>query len=331
MKLKALVLPQKSRLDEVCSSRCRSLINEYFEPVWNTTGKDYTEEELGNMVADAEVILTSWGSPILSLENFKKAEKLRYIGHAAGTVKNRLPFEVFDKGVRVFSAAPRIAQSVGEYCLAALMTSLRYINTYNVTTRQGQWKIADKKGHELTGNTIGIVSASSTARAFLRYLAPFNANILIYDPFISEERAKELGCKKSTLEEVMKCPIISVHAPSLPSTVNLINKEMIKLIPDGAILINSSRGLVLDELALIEELSTGRFMAALDVFWKEPVPIDNPLLQMDNVIVTAHVAGATVEGHLALMEAVVEDMIRAIKKEPTTGFEVTAKMWDLLA
>lgn len=331
MKPKALVLPPKSRMDEVCSNRCMNLINEYFEPLWNTTGKDYTEEELGNMLEDAEIMLTSWGSPVLSLENYGKAKKLRYIGHAAGAVKKRLPVEVFANDVRVFSAAPRIALSVAEYCLAGLMTAMRYIHVYNETTRKGNWKIADKKGRELTGATIGIVSASSTAREFLRLLVPFKANILLYDPYISEERAKRFGCVKASLEEVMKCPIISVHAPVLPSTINMLNKDMLKLIPDGAIFINSSRSLVLDEAALAEELKTGRFTAVLDVFSKEPIRADSPFLEMDNVIVTPHIAGATIEGHLALMEAVVEDMVHAIKGEKTSGYEVDAKMWDLMA
>lgn len=329
-KLKALVLSPKSRLDEVCSEACRNRLNDYFDTEWNETGRDYTQEELAGLVADAEVIITSWGSPGLTDEILEKAVKLRAIGHAAGTVKHLVPKRIFERGVKVFSAAPRIAQSVGEYCLAALLSSLRYLPTFDAAMREGKWKLPGLKGRELAGSTVGIVSASSTARAFIRLLAPFQVKVLVYDPYLSEEAAERLHVTRASLEEVMSCPIISVHAPKLPATERMLTRELLKRIPDGAVFINSSRGSVLDEQAFLEELQSGRFFAALDVFEKEPLAADSPIRSLPNVLLTPHIAGASVQGHLALMEEVVEDIIRSLEEEKTT-YEVSERMWELMA
>ncbi|TBL77812.1 hydroxyacid dehydrogenase [Paenibacillus thalictri] len=330
MKPKALVLPRESMLKQVCSEECKQLIESAFNPVWNDKGCDLTEEELSELVEDAEIILTSWGSPILTDAMLEKAVKLRAIGHAAGTVKKRMPREVFDKGVRVYSAANRIAQSVGEHCLAVLLTIMKRLPAFNAEIRQHNWKATGQKGRELAGSTVGIVSASSTARAFLKLLAPFKVNVLLYDPYLSEEAADKLHVRRASLEEVMSCPVISIHAPALPATEQMITRDLIALIPDGAYLVNSSRGAVFDEEALIEELGTGRFAAALDVFVKEPIRQDHPFLQMSNVLLTPHIAGASIEGHLALMYAVVQDMLAGFAGQPTS-YEVTERMWETMA
>ncbi|WP_051620783.1 hydroxyacid dehydrogenase [Paenibacillus sp. UNC451MF] len=329
MKMKAYVLPSKPHLQKVCSATCREWLEEYFAPVWNETDEEYTQDQLMEMIADAEVILTSWGSPNFTEEMLARAPKLRYIGHAAGTIKKRIPKQAFSQGISIFSAGPRLAWGVGEYCLSALMTMLRKLPQYEANFRKGGWKLNDIRGNELFGKTVGIVSASSTGRSFIQLLQPFQVNILVYDPYLTEQRAEELGVRCASLEEVMECPIISIHAPSIPATNNLVNAELIRRIKDGAILINSSRGAVLDEEALFSELQTGRFYAALDIFVNNPSK-DSPLRVLDNVLVTPHVAGDTVEGHLALMEEVVADILRKERNEPTR-FEVKEHMWDILA
>jgi phosphoglycerate dehydrogenase-like enzyme len=281
------------------------------------------------VIEDAEIILTSWGSPKITLEMLAQAKRLRYIGHAAGTVKRRIPKQVFTEGISIYSAGSRLAWGVGEYCLAALMTLLRRLPQFEANIRSGGWKLNKVRGQELFGKTVGMVSASSTGRAFIQLLKPFQVNILLYDPYLSEQRAEKLGVRKASLEEVMSCPIISVHAPSIPATENLVHAELIRRIPDGSILINSSRGAVLDENVLFTELETGRFYAALDVFTNNPSK-DSLLRKLDNVLLTPHIAGDTVEGHLALMKEVVTDIMRKERGEPTQ-FEVREHMWDIMA
>lgn len=331
-KPKALVLPAGEALDKVCPPECRSLIEERFDAVWNRADRPFTEEELAERIAEAEIVLSSWGSPRITADLLDKAVKLRCFGYAAGSVKSMIPPEALDRGVKVFSAAPRLALSVAEYCLAVLLSLLRRLPQCDRAARQGLWwEVAGLyPGRELTGQTIGIVSASSTARAFIRLLAPFRPNILVYDPYLSEEKALELGVKRAELAEVMRCPIISIHAPSLPSTVGMIHAELIRAIPNGAILINSSRGAVLDEEALVGELRTGRFLAALDVLRQEPPSPNMPLFGLENVLITPHIAGNTEQGRKALMPEIVDDILRSLRGEPTR-YEIDRRAWDILA
>lgn len=334
MKPTALVLPPQSRLDQVCSPESKLRIREIFDPIWNPLDRDYTIDELKEQIANAEVLLTSWGSPVLTEEAMEMAGKLRMIGHAAGSIKHRVPFACFDRNIRLFSAARRIALSVGEYCLAGLLTALRHLPDLDRKVREGAWgkkgDINNLKGQELTGQTVGIVSASSTAREFIRLLKPFRNRIRVYDPYLREEDAAGMGVETATLEEVMSCPIVSVHAPKLAATKSMIDGRLLSLLPDGAIFINSSRSDVVEHRALMEQLQLNRFHAVLDVHAQEPIAPDDPVINCENTLLTPHVAGGTVQGHLALMGIVIEDMIRSMQGKPTL-YEVTRSQWETQA
>jgi len=246
-KLKALVLPAAPQLEKVCPPEVRALIAEYFDACFNLTGNEYAKGEQDALLGGAEVLLTTWGSPVLDADSLARAPMLKYIGHAAGTVKSRLPYEAFGRGVRVFSAAGRIADSVADWCMAALMTMLRRFPTFDLNMHRGaDWGSGDIRGMELTGMEIGIVSLSSTARAFIPMLAPFRCDILAYDPFVSPEQAAKLGVRLAPLEEVMSRPVVSIHLPQLPATKGMLTKELFARIPDGGLFINSSRASVLD-------------------------------------------------------------------------------------
>ena len=277
------------------------------------------------------MLLTTWGSPVLDTESLAKAQVLKYVGHAAGTVKARLPYETFERGIRVFSAAPRIAESVADWCLAAIMAMLRRFPALDAGMhRGGEWSGDSELGKELAGSKIGIVSLSSTARALLPMLAPFRCDILAFDPYVTAEQAAELGVRLGSLEEVMSQPIVSSHLPKLTATNGMISREQLARIPDGGIFINSSRSSVLDEAALTDELSSGRISAALDVYDTEPLPADNPLRKLTNVLLTPHIAGATAQSYTSLMRCVVENIINAIEGKPVK-YEVDPSRWEILA
>jgi phosphoglycerate dehydrogenase-like enzyme len=153
---------------------------------------------------------------------------------------------------------------------------------------------------------------------------------LAYDPYVNSKQAAELGVRLGALEDVMARPVVSIHLPQLPATKGLISREQLARLPDDAILINSSRGSVIDEDALIDELSAGRIRAALDVYETEPLPKTNLMRKLPNVFLTPHIAGATEQGHLSLMRCVVEDIINAAEGRPTCC-EVNPKRWEILA
>lgn len=330
MKPKVFVAPSPDRVKDTCNDACRSLLEEHFEVSWND-GPELSAKELVEKLNGVEILLTSWGSPALDESALKALPQLRLIGHAAGTVKTLLPPNVYDYVDAVFSAAPRIAESVGEYCLAATLTMLRNLPGFDAGVRAGQWKDSSLRGQELAGRSVGLVGGSSTARAFRRLLAPFKVDVRLYDPYMSVAQADRLRVTLSSLEEVMGSDIVSIHLPATEETEHMITGELLSLIPTGGLLINSSRGSTIDTLALYAQIAAKRIHAALDVFDPEPPVLEEDVSTAANVLLTPHVAGDTTAGHLALMEFVVRDILQWIERgEAGPGF-VNPDIWRLSA
>lgn len=323
-KPRIVVAPSAARLADVCNDQCRQLIDAHFTPSWNDTGRELSADELAERLPGAAAVLTSWGSPPIA----DPPADLRAVAHAAGSIKRLVPRDIFDRDIAVFSGARRIADSVGEYCLAATLTLLRRLPIFDAGVRAGGWKNPDVRGLELTGKRVGIVSASSTARAFLRLLQPFRPTVLLYDPYLSDLAAHDLGVQKAELAEVMSCEVVSIHAPALPQTEGLITRELLGKMPDGAVLVNSSRGATIDQDALFAEIAAGRLFVALDVFTPEPPQL--PSLPR-NVLLSPHIAGDTREGHLALMEYVVRDLIAWLERGESGPTKVDGRAWEILA
>ncbi|MBD2845995.1 hydroxyacid dehydrogenase [Paenibacillus sp. IB182496] len=329
-KPKAAVLLSQPKLRRLCSPACRQYLETHFEVHWNERERELSAEELVPFAEDAAYLFTSWGSPRLSESFFKHAAELRAVAHAAGSVKFFLPASVFEAGVRVFSANPRLSLPVSEYCMAVIFAWLRHIPTYNAALHAGGYRVPGLKGRELTGSRVGLISAGATARGLIRMLQPYEVEIRVYDPFLSEAQARQLGVIPSTLEEAMGCTIVSNHAPNLPETAGLIGAEQLARIPDEGIFINSGRAAQVDTAALVAELKSGRIYAACDVFDEEPLPVDSPLRGLANVILTPHVGAATQQADLALLPAVAEDVVRMMRGEPTR-FEIAAADFSRLA
>ncbi|MFS0727529.1 hydroxyacid dehydrogenase [Paenibacillus sp. 1P07SE] len=330
MKPKALVLPSPRQQNKVCSEACRQFINDHYEATWNPFEREMTETELLAYAEETEVVFTTWASPTISQTFLDRATNLKAIAHAAGSVKHMLDESIFDRGIRVFSANPRLALAVSEYCLGAIMIGLRHYHRFNAVMHEGGYGIPGLLGQELTGQTVGLVSAGATARGLIRMLQPFDVKLKIYDPFLSESEAAALNAVNVSLEEVMQCPVISVHAPKLASTRGMIGQQLLRLIPDGAVFINAARAAVIDYPALTEELKSGRFFAALDVFDQEPLDPRHELRQLDNVMLTPHIAGATRQGHRSLLDVVARDVHAALRGE-ATKYEIVKEVFARLA
>lgn len=294
------------RVLDVCDSETLRHIEERYTVRWASDNLDAAE--LRGLMSGSDIVITSWGTPRISADMLSGEHSPKVIAHAAGSIKSLIDPEAFTPGLTVFSAAGRIAGSVGEYCLAASLTSLRQLPAFDASMRAGEWKPARLRGRELTGQKVGIVGASSTARAFITLLAPFHCDITVYDPYLTPERATELGVRLGTLTEVMRSTVISVHVPNLPDTEGMINAGLIEQIPDGAVFINSSRGPAVDYDALTAAVAVGRIHAALDVYPQEPPTLSADLRSAPQALMSSHIAGDTVEGHLALVKYVLGDV-----------------------
>jgi phosphoglycerate dehydrogenase-like enzyme len=330
MQHKVFVASSPTRTADVCSPACRELLNERFDVRWNE-GPELTASQLAGNLDGVDVLLTSWGSPRLDETLLASLPSLRVVGHAAGSVKGLLPQNAFDHLDAVFSGAPRIADSVGEYCLGAALTLLRRLPQFDARLKTGNWKSSTLRGQELSGRNVGLVGASSTARAFLRFMGPFGAHVRIYDPYLSEKSAAQLGATKSSLSEVMSSDIVSIHLPATAETEAMITADLLSLVPDGGIFINSSRATTVDIRALRAEIASGRFYTALDVFEVEPPTLGADIRNADTVLLSPHIAGDTVQGHLALMDFVVRDIIRWLDGGAKGAGFVDPAFWNVAA
>ena len=280
---------------------------------------------------DASAVLATWGVPAFTPEVHAALPNLRFIGYCAGSVKRVVTPATFAHGVVVASAAPVIARAVGEYCLAAVLWHLRGLDTMTRQLRGGdaapQWR-RPASARSLYGRSVGIVSASGAARCFIELLRPFGCEVLVYDPFLLDPAA--LGVRTAPLEEVFSQTVVSVHAPDLPETRGLIDGALLRRIPDGGLLINSARPADMDYDALAAELRHGRFHAVLDVFPQEPLPRDSALYGVDNVTLSPHTAGFSVDIYAAIGREMVADLLRWERGEPVR-LAVDAARWPLLA
>ncbi|MDI6827466.1 MAG: hydroxyacid dehydrogenase [Armatimonadota bacterium] len=295
---KILILPGPTLRSRLFSTEVESRIKALGEITANPNDQNYTEEELASLIPGFDACITSWGSPRFGPNVIAKADKLRIIAHAAGSVKGIVTPEVFKRGITVCTSQPAMAISVAAMTVAMMEIMLRnVVNLASAIRSQKTWHPKGVIGpRELNGKLVGIVGTSLIGREVIRFIQPWDVELWIYDPYITAEDAEKLMAKKVSLEELFaNCDVISIHAPLTEETRHMIRREHLRLIKDGAILINTARGAIIDHEALLEELKKGRFMAALDVTDPEPLPDCHEFFGLENVVFTPHISGGTPE------------------------------------
>lgn len=194
------------------------------------------------------------------------------------------------------------ADGVGEYCIAALLAMLRNVCKNNAAMHAKQWRGA--MGASFTG-TLGLIGFGAIAQAFAKFCTGFPVDVIAYDMYPNAERAAQLGVELVPLDELLaRADFISTHLPLTKQTFHFVDAEMFGRMKQGAYFINTSRGPVADEAALIAALQSGKLAGAvLDVFEKEPVSPDNPLLEMDNVMLSPHASSGSVHAQRKVLKA----------------------------
>ncbi|MFF3317166.1 hydroxyacid dehydrogenase [Streptomyces sp. NPDC003035] len=271
-------------------------------------------------LAEAEILLTCWGAPPLTTDVLDRAPRLRAVVHAAGSVKHHVTAACWQRGLTVTSAAAANALPVAEYTLAAILFAgkqvLHAALRYGETRADGAWT-ADS---ETSGNyrrTVGLVGASRIGRRVIELLRPFDFQVLLYDPYVTAPEARALGVEPVGLDELCsRSTIVSVHAPQLPSTHRMIGARQLALMPDGATLVNTARGSLIDEAALLPHVTSCRLHAVLDVTDPELPPPDSPLWTLPNVLLTPHVAGSLGNELHRMADHALEEVARYGRGEP---------------
>lgn len=195
-------------------------------------------------------------------------------------------------------------EDVSDHAMGLMMACMRDIANRDRLIRQGKWNL-QRTSFRIQGKVLGLIGFGRIARAFARKCGGFGLEkILVYDPYVTEEACQAAGAQKATLEEVMRqADILSLHAPVTPETTRMLNKETIAWMKPTAILVNTSRGMLIDDEALIEALRQRRILCAgLDAFSVEPMPKDSPYFELDNVILTDHSGYSNVESIVELKE-----------------------------
>ncbi|MGI5352103.1 hydroxyacid dehydrogenase [Streptomyces sp. CA-250714] len=257
---------------------------------------DFTTDTARRVLPAVELLITGWGCPPLDAEVLAHAPKLRAVAHTAGSVRGHLTPACWARGIEVSTAAAANAAPVAEYTLAMILLANKQVlpaaRAYRAQRDRADWLFPDPA----LGNyrrTVGILSASLVGRRVIELLRPHDLRVLLYDPYVGEAEAAALGAAKAEPAELFAASdVVSVHTPLLPATRGLVSGELLGLLRDGATLINTARGAVVDQEALTRELLSGRIRAVLDVTEPEVLPPDHPLWECDNTLLTPHLAGS---------------------------------------
>ena len=301
---------------------------------------DFTANEGGaddcdiiKAIEGAEIAITAWGNNMLTKEALDAAPDLKMIIHAGGSVKPIMCEEVWERGIRVVGSQKAIGMGVAETALGLTVSASKNIFALNDGLHNGvKWAEGKENIRELYELTVGVISGGWVGRHYIKLLSNFDVDILLYDPFVTEEACERMGCRKADLETLLSSSdIISVHAPSLPETYHMFNAETLAKMKKDAILINTARGSLIDEEALYNHMKAGNLKyACLDVFDPEPPAADHPLRTLPNCIMTPHLAGLAANGLKKIGQHVCEELERFLAGEKLLA-EVTKEMLAKMA
>lgn len=318
----------------ILSPEARAKLEAMATVTYNEDGRNWTAEEIAERLPGVDAMITSWGIVTLDEHVLARADRLRIVAHAAGSVQRLVTDALYDRGIAVTHAAGRIADSVAEFSLLMAMIGLRRPHVLDRSMRFGRdpWpKARDMPVHEIAGKRVGILGMGYVGKRSARLFRAVGAEVWAYDPYLSEDAAAELGVRLAALDEVFaECQVVSVHLPVTEETRRMVGAAQLSRLGDGAVFVNTARSLVVDQDALLAELRTGRFWAALDVFDQEPLPADSPFRELDNVLLTPHVAGLTVDSYQGLISLAVDEIERHFAGQPLE-YPVTREMLPTMA
>ncbi|HWL01260.1 MAG TPA: NAD(P)-dependent oxidoreductase, partial [Microbacteriaceae bacterium] len=204
------------------------------------------------------------------------------------------------------------ANAVAEFAVGLMIAAMRGLVTSAESVRAGQWSRIT--GPELSGATVGIAGFGTIGRLVARRLSGFDVRLIAWDPYPDEEAARALGVELVSLDALVSgADVLSLHVPLLPETRHFVNADLLARMKPGSYLVNTARGGLVDEDALVDALSSGRLRgAALDVFAAEPLPVDHPLRTLPGVVATGHVGAESHEAYAAISVANATSIIAAL-------------------
>lgn len=253
-----------------------------------------SRQQLAEIAGDADVVWTLGSHECLYAENLDVLTRCAVILRTGSGTDNVPVQEATDLGIIVANTPEAVSDAVSDHAIGLLFTIIRQIVVQDQAMRRGLWdRYLGWPNWHLHDQTFGLVGFGNIAQLVARKLSGFSLKMIAYDPYVPAEFMAERGVRAVSLEELFATSdFVSLHCPLIDSTRHLINERTLRMMKPQAVLINTGRGPLIDEAALLSALQEGWIAAAgLDVFEQEPTPKDNPLLKLDNVVITPHIAG----------------------------------------
>ncbi len=262
--------------------------------------------------ASAEIVITGWNSPVLTQVIIDQNSQLKYMCNLTGSVRAMVTREVVANGLLVTNWGTLIGPTVAEAALMAMLSCLRRTVQVAFLMHHGKgWRGEGPKPVEsLFYQKVGLHGVGNIAQILVGLLKPFECEISAYDPYAEDEVFTTLGVRRVDSLKALYAEnkIVSIHAPKTDETYHIVNSEILSAMQDGAILINTARGALIDTDALVAELQTGRINASLDVYEQEPLPKESPLRGLLNCQLSPHTGGPTPDRMVDFGRAALENL-----------------------
>jgi len=248
-----VTLPEIDGKNSFITPEIESMLESMGNVTWNPFNRQFSADELKDYIRETDVCITGWGCPTLDRYILESAGRLKLVAHTGGSVATLVSPYLYDRGIRVISGNRIFAESVAEGVLAYILCSLRNIPYYSQDMKAGGWQTGGFMSEGLLDQDIGLVGFGMVAKYLVSMLRPFRVKIKVYDPYVNDDILREYNVEKATLDQIFStCKIISIHAPKTPDTYHMINKELLEMIPDGSLFVNTARGSIIDENALVK-------------------------------------------------------------------------------
>jgi len=276
-----------------------------------------TPEELIREMGGYEGLVIRSGTQVTSAV-IEAAGRLKVIGRAGSGLDNVDLDAATRRGIVVMNTPGGNTVTTAEHTMALLLSLARAIPQATASVKAGRWEKQKFMGVELYNKNLGVIGLGQIGGYVAKLAQGFMMNVIAFDPYLSEDRAKKMGIEQVTLEDLFRrSDFISIHTPLTPETKNLINAQSIAKMKDGVRIVNCARGGIVNEADLYQALVAKKVAgAAFDVFEKEPADSQNPLLTLDNFICSPHLGAATTEAQenvaLAIAEQIVDYLVHGV-------------------
>lgn len=285
------------------------------------------------LLAEAEVVFSGWGAPCFNEALLARMPKLKAVFYGAGSVKSMITDAFWERDIRLTSAYVANGRPVAEFTFAQTILALKNVWQSNFKIRETKrWERDLNVPGAYFGSRVGVISLGAIGRMVCERLVSLDVEIFAYDPFVSDESMREIGVRKASLNKIFEtCDVITLHAPKLDETLGMITGEHFRKMKDGAALINTARGAIINEPEMIEVLQQRPdILAMLDVTDPEPPEEGSPLYTLPNVVLTPHIAGSMGRECRRMARLAIDECRRYLKGESALH-EITKDNFSRLA